>query len=56
MGNCVFYFNIFIRTKQEDEWVINLKFFDTKKRGEIEEDKKSEGYVIPLNLTISAQG
>jgi len=26
MGNCGFDFNIFVWTKQEDEWVINRKF------------------------------
>jgi hypothetical protein len=26
MGHVGLYFNIFVRTKQEDEWVIYLKF------------------------------
>jgi len=36
MGNSSFYFNIFVRTKQEDEWVIYLKIFVTENRSDIE--------------------
>ena len=30
MGKCDFYFSIFDRTKQEDEWVIYLKLFGAR--------------------------